>query len=171
VLFAPVWPFTSSRFEVIAMTDNDIREVAKQAVRIMIDGKRVVLAPRDPTSGMLRYAAEALLPDKRPCAEWMSVKRKHKTRYRAMLDAVDPALTEAVVEMREALVNYRRSVELMQAAMKDGLNVQGALSEMVAADEAVDAALARITVEASDANRSPAAASTDWRQYDDYEFL
>jgi hypothetical protein len=53
-----------------------------------------VLVPRVPTRQMLRAAAKAMSPDRRPTTEWMSVSEKHAARYRAMIDAApqrDPA--------------------------------------------------------------------------------
>lgn len=49
----------------------------------------LVLMPREPTEAMLKAAAKALSPAKRPTQEWMSVKEKHRYRYRMMVKAYE----------------------------------------------------------------------------------
>lgn len=68
-----------------------------------IDGNPVRVVPVEATGKMLGEAAKALSPDRRPCTEWMSVKRKHRTRYRAMLAVAPSAPDEVLVEMRDVL--------------------------------------------------------------------
>lgn len=46
------------------------------------------VVPADPTPLMLRAAAKAMSPGKRPTEEWVSVSQKHAIRYRAMIEHV-----------------------------------------------------------------------------------
>lgn len=47
----------------------------------------MVLVPRKPTKAMLRAAAKAMSPEKRPTKDWMSVSEKHAYRYEIMIKA------------------------------------------------------------------------------------
>ena len=49
------------------------------------------VVPRTPTPRMLNAAAAAMSPGKRPTSKWVSVKEKHRTRYRAMIEAGEMA--------------------------------------------------------------------------------
>jgi hypothetical protein len=42
---------------------------------------------REPSNKMLAAAAAAMSPTKRPTQDWVTVKEKHRIRYRAMIDA------------------------------------------------------------------------------------
>ena len=46
-----------------------------------------IIIPKEPTGAMLKAAANAMNPSKRPTHDWVSVKEKHKIRYRAMIQA------------------------------------------------------------------------------------
>ena len=48
---------------------------------------KMVMVPKVPTKEMLRAAAKAMSPAKRPTQEWMSVSAKHSVRYSAMIRA------------------------------------------------------------------------------------
>lgn len=45
-----------------------------------------VVVPIVPTRKMLRAAAKAMSPDRRPTQEWVSVRVKHMIRYAAMIE-------------------------------------------------------------------------------------
>ena len=47
-----------------------------------------VIVPIEPTRPMLKAACSAMSPGKRPTPDYVSVKEKHKIRYRAMIEAV-----------------------------------------------------------------------------------
>lgn len=47
------------------------------------------IVPKTPTPDMLKAAAKAMSPGKRPTKEWVSCRRKHEIRYQAMIDAYD----------------------------------------------------------------------------------
>ncbi len=55
------------------------------AVARLICPRTHLVAPREPTRDMLRAAARAMSPGKRPTAEWVSCREKHAIRYRAMI--------------------------------------------------------------------------------------
>jgi thiamine pyrophosphate-dependent acetolactate synthase large subunit-like protein len=105
------------------MVDNDIREVAKQAARILIDGKPSRVVPKVATSQMENAGLK---------------KREHMpgSIYREMLAASDPALTEAVAKLHDATENLIIAIGM-------GWDLDGVV-------EVAQAALARITVETSD---------------------
>ena len=92
--------------------------------RILIDGK--------PSMAVLVEASEDMRCAQ---AEWVTAVSK----WRAMLAASDPALTEAVVEMREALA------QMVRDWASDDPTAEG--QDVV---NRARAALARVTVEASD---------------------
>ena len=46
-----------------------------------------VVVPEKPTRKMLAAAAKAMSPGKRPTMRWVSVRKKHEIRYRAMIAA------------------------------------------------------------------------------------
>lgn len=56
---------------------------------------KMVMVPRVPTKEMLRAAAKAMSPAKRPTQEWMSVSAKHSVRYSAMIRAFLESAGEA----------------------------------------------------------------------------
>lgn len=49
--------------------------------------KAAIEAMRVPDSAMLNAASKAMSPDRRPTPKRVSVKMKHRIRYRAMIDA------------------------------------------------------------------------------------
>jgi hypothetical protein len=48
-----------------------------------------VTVPIKPTRQMLEAAAKAMSPSKRPTMKWVSARKKHEIRYRAMIDAAN----------------------------------------------------------------------------------
>ena len=48
-----------------------------------------VAVPLKPTRQMLEAAAKSMSPGKRPTMKWVSNRKKHEIRYRAMIDAVN----------------------------------------------------------------------------------
>jgi len=54
------------------------------------DARAALEAMRKPTPKMLRAAAAAMSPGKRPTLERVSERAKHGIRYRAMIDAALP---------------------------------------------------------------------------------
>ena len=49
----------------------------------------MVLVPKEPTRAMLKAASKAMSQGRRPTPERVSVKEKHKIRYRAMIAAYE----------------------------------------------------------------------------------
>ena len=46
-----------------------------------------LVVPKEPTRPMIKAACKALSPKYRPTQDWVSVREKHKIRYRAMINA------------------------------------------------------------------------------------
>lgn len=53
----------------------------------MSKGIGIIEVPWKPTKLMLRAAAKAMSPGRRPTQDWMTVNQKHKVRYQAMVAA------------------------------------------------------------------------------------
>ncbi len=58
-----------------------------EAIYAALSSQGLAIVPREPTDRMLTAAAKAMSPKFRPTQKWMSVKRKHATRYRWMVAA------------------------------------------------------------------------------------
>jgi hypothetical protein len=123
------------------MVDNDIREVAKQAARILIDGKPSRVVPVEPTRGMWAAAGTAVVKTRQRTGNHDDMSQ---AVYTAMLAASDAALTEAVVKMREALDRAERKLTAYVGVCKGDTELVNTVLPMCRA------ALARITVETSD---------------------
>lgn len=67
-------------------------------------GRAAIEAMRRPSNKMLKAAAKAMSPGKRPTQEWVSGSAKHGIRYRAMIDEVlaEPIWSEHVAAPKEA---------------------------------------------------------------------
>jgi hypothetical protein len=104
--------------------------------RILIDGKPSRVVPVEPSQAQ----AFAGLPTS-----------NYRASYRAMLAASDPALTEAVVEMREACAAAAKTFRWYEElhAAKGPEHADKAARNRIEAVK-LEAALARITVETTD---------------------
>jgi hypothetical protein len=60
-------------------------------------------------------------------------------------------LMSAAPELLEALKGYMEAVNTMNAAMKDGLNVHGAISGLIGAEDNAKAAIAKASLTTTDA--------------------
>lgn len=77
--------------------------------------------------------------------------------HNALLQSSNDAMAEQhekdqsiITELVGALEDFRRGVDQMNSAMKDGINVQGALSFLIAAEERADAALSKAKDQTND---------------------
>ena len=59
----------------------------RRKVANWIAGGSSIYVPREPTTKMLNAASKALSPSCRPTQEWVSVKKKHRIRYKAMIES------------------------------------------------------------------------------------
>lgn len=58
-----------------------------QAALAAIEANGLVVVPREPTEAMLKAAAAAMSPGKRPTNRFVSNSEKHRIRYTAMIGA------------------------------------------------------------------------------------
>lgn len=87
-----VWPkmadMLEERMAVSKPTWEGLVSGAAEIKKMLADRQDgMVLVPRKPTKAMLRAAANALSPEKRPTKDWMSVSEKHAYRYEMMIKA------------------------------------------------------------------------------------
>jgi hypothetical protein len=108
--------------------------------RILIDGKPSRVVPVEPSEAMKRVGGDTLVSHLRSRDGEYIDENSAGAVCSAMLAASDPALTEAVVEMREALA------QMVRDWASDDPTAEG--QDVV---NRARAALARITVETSDA--------------------
>lgn len=66
-------------------TRTDIANAILKALETAL--KDYVILPREPTKGMLKAAAKAMSPEHRPTKSRVSVREKHRIRYKAMIKA------------------------------------------------------------------------------------
>jgi hypothetical protein len=69
--------------QAICGDDNPANILAIHRIRAVA----AIQAMREPTNSMLKAAAKSMSPEHRPTPEYLSVKEKHRARYRAMIDA------------------------------------------------------------------------------------
>lgn len=63
--------------------------------------------------------------------------------FKNKVSDADGQLIAAAPELLEALEGYISAVDMMNAAMKDGINVHGAMSGLIGAEDNARAAIAR----------------------------
>lgn len=64
--------------------ENESGEIWPDALN---EARAAIEAMREPDNAMLNAASKAMSPDRRPTPKRVSVKMKHRIRYRAMIDA------------------------------------------------------------------------------------
>lgn len=75
---------------------------------------------------------------------WQGHKDRHQNDYWLLTEA-DARLIAAAPELLASLVGYMAAVELMNAAMNDGVNVQGAISNLMGWEDQAKDAIAKAT--------------------------
>ena len=86
-------------------------EVAKAAIKAM----------REPNNHMLHACAKSMSPERRPTMARVSVKRKHRIRYQAMIDAAlgesDASKPELDQWIRDTAINLMLATEVDEAIL------------------------------------------------------